>query len=32
MSAIRLVPNRWGALFLLLSGPFFVGEGAVAGP
>ena len=32
MSAVRLVANRWGALFLLLSGPFLAGERAVAGP
>jgi hypothetical protein len=32
MSAIRLVPNRSGTLFLLLSGAFLVGEEAVAGP
>jgi hypothetical protein len=32
MSAIRLVANRWGALLLLLSGPFVGGEWAAAGP
>jgi hypothetical protein len=32
MSAIRLVANRWGALFLLLSGPLLGGEWAIAGP
>jgi hypothetical protein len=31
MSAIRLVANRWGALFLLILGPFVGGEWAVAG-
>ena len=32
MSATRRVPNRWGALFLLLCWQFLVGEEAVAGP
>ncbi len=32
MPAIRLVANRWGALFLLLLGPFLAEERAAAGP